>query len=212
MNLLPDEGKVEFAEVIQRNPSSPNVEQLEAVLAKYGVTMHRKNVYEFIKSPRAMELTITAGVIRNRLLGATLAAAGADDLHADARRLTTGYWMTVARAAQELDTPKRSDETPEQFEGRRSRAQGEMDLATKNLTNLGALKAGEDKGAIAVAKLELQKAGLKLAKQKFQRMTIDAVRKAASDPAIQAILAGAGNNDQKTEALGRALFGEDWDA
>jgi hypothetical protein len=40
---------------------------------------------------------------------------------------------------------------------------------------------------------------------------VAAILKAATDPKIQSIVAGAGNNDEKTEALGRALFGEDWD-
>jgi hypothetical protein len=51
---------------------------------------------------------------------------------------------------------------------------------------------------------------IKLDRQKFHHQTIEAVTKAARDPAIQAALAGDGNNDEKTNALGRAIFGEDW--
>jgi hypothetical protein len=42
-------------------------------------------------------------------------------------------------------------------------------------------------------------------------LSVKAVTKMATDPAIQAIVAGAGASDEKTEALGRAIFGEDWD-
>ncbi|MGD0650267.1 MAG: hypothetical protein ABSA97_03855 [Verrucomicrobiia bacterium] len=52
---------------------------------------------------------------------------------------------------------------------------------------------------------------MKLERQKFHQQTIEAVTKAARDPATQAILAGDGNNDEKTEALGRAIFGDLWD-
>jgi hypothetical protein len=48
---------------------------------------------------------------------------------------------------------------------------------------------------------------IKIARQK----TVEAIKKAASDPAIQGILAGDGNNDEITNALGRAMFGELWE-
>jgi hypothetical protein len=51
---------------------------------------------------------------------------------------------------------------------------------------------------------------LKLETRKFHQLTTAAVMKTATDPAIQAILAGDGNNDEKTDALGRAIFGDDW--
>ena len=59
-------------------------------------------------------------------------------------------------------------------------------------------------------KIGVSKEKLALDTKKFQRQTVEAVRKAAADPAIQAILAGTGTNDEKTEQLGKALFGEDW--
>lgn len=165
---LPDEGQVEFADVLARNPASPNVEQLEAVMVRHGVAVSRNSLYEFLKSARMQEFQITAGVIRNRLLGQKLATAGADALHADARRLATGYWMTVARCAQELDTPKRADETAEQFTARQSARRAEMEQATAMLGTLGCLKAGEDKGAIAVAKLQLEREKVQQAERKLK--------------------------------------------
>jgi len=166
--LLPDEGQVEFADVLARNPASPNVEQLEAVMVKHNVKISRQSLYEFLKSARVQEFQITAGVIRNRILGQKLAAAGADSLHADARRLATGYWMTVARCAQELDTPKRADETPEQFTARVARSREEMEAATAMLGTLGALKAGEDKGQLAAAKLQLEREKVSQAERKLK--------------------------------------------
>jgi hypothetical protein len=48
---------------------------------------------------------------------------------------------------------------------------------------------------------------IQIARQK----TVEAIKKAALDPAIQTALAGEGNNDEKTNALGRAIFGEEWE-
>ena len=165
---LPDGGQVEFADVLARNPASPNVEQLEAVMVRHGVAVSRNSLYEFLKSARVQEFQITAGVIRNRLLGQKLATAGADALHADARRLATGYWMTVARCAQEMDGGKRSEETAEQYQARLDRSRAEMEAATDALGTLGCLKAGEDKGAIAVAKLELERQKVQQAERKLK--------------------------------------------
>ena len=204
---LPDDGKVAFVEQLERQA---NVEQLAAIAAQHGVTWSEKGIYEFLKSPRRQEVVITTGVIRNRVLGQSLAAVGADGLHADARRLAVGYWMTVARCAQEEDSGRRAGESADAFTARRDRSRAEMSEATEALGTLGFLKAGEDKAAFNLAKLRITEQQLALATKKFQRQTVDAVRKAASDPAIQAIIAGTGTNDEKTEALGQALFGEDW--
>lgn len=181
---LPDEGKLEFADVIAKNPASPNVEQLEAVLGRYGIivtpvadgaeppkparTWARKNLYRYLRGPRVQELTIAAGVIRNRMLGQTLADSGADALHADARRLVTAYWMTVARCTQEAERPKSADESDDQYRARIARCREEMQQATDNLATAGVLKSGEDKGRIAEAKLRLQSEKQKLDREKFE--------------------------------------------
>jgi hypothetical protein len=211
VNSLPDAGKIAFAEEFQKNPASPNVERLQAICREHGVDWSAKGIYEFCRGPRSQEFTITAGVIRNRLLGQALVEAGADALHADARRLALGYWTTVARCAQELESPQREGESLADWQSRLQRARAEMTQATDNLAKLGALKAGEDKGHLATAKLELDRARLVLEEKKFKQRTVAAVLKSATDPKIQSIVAGSGNNDEKTEALGRALFGEDWD-
>ena len=198
--LLPDEGQVEFADVLARNPASPNVEQLEAVMARHGVKVSRNSLYEFLKSARVQEFQITAGVIRNRLLGQKLATAGADALHADARRLATGYWMTVARCAQEMDGGKRSEETAEQYQARLDRSRAEMEAATDALGTLGCLKAGEDKGAIAVAKLQLEREKVQQAERKLKLLE-------DRDAKIREIVGDKNNTDYqgKLDLLGKVL-------
>ncbi len=167
INLLPDAGKMEFAAEFQKNPASPNVERLQAICRSHGVEWSATNIYAFCRGPRATEFAITAAVIRNRLLGQSLAAAGADDLHADARRLALGYWTTVARCAQELESPQREGESLADWQTRLQRARAEMTQATDNLAKLGALKAGEDKGHLATAKLELDREKLRQSERKL---------------------------------------------
>ena len=161
---LPDDGKLAFVAQLERNP---NVEQLAAIAAQHGVTWSEKNIYEFLKSPRRQEVVITTGVIRNRVLGQSLADAGADGLHADARRLAVGYWMTVARCAQEEDSGQRAGESAQEFTARRDRSRAEMSEATEALGTLGFLKAGEDKGAFNLAKLAIEREKLSQSERKI---------------------------------------------
>ena len=88
-------------------------------------------------------------------------------------------------------------------------ADGTPDL--KPLRELCADIVALRKGAHSAERLNLEHEWLVLEQQKFRHQTVDAIKKAAADPAIQATLYGAGNNDEKTNALGRAIFGEDWD-
>ena len=163
--LLPDEGKVAFAKQLE---AQPNVEQLQAIAAGHGVEWSAKNIYEFIKGPRRSEAIIQVGVILNRQLGESLAAAGADKLTTDSRRLATGYWMTAARCATEQAEGKRSGEDDAAYTVRLARSREEMDLATKNLIGLGCLKAGEDKGALNLAKLAIDREKLAQAERKLK--------------------------------------------
>lgn len=203
--LLPDAGRDEFLAIVNANRTSPNVEQLQAVAAKYGVDWSTKNIYEFLKGPRLEEQLIASQIRFQRGLGEALADSGADKLHTDSRRLAIGHWMTILRSAQVIYSD------PNTAAAAKATAYAAASDATDKLVALGALKAGEDKGALALAKLKLDEGRLALEIKKFQHQTVDAVLKAATDPKIQSIVAGAGNNDEKTEALGRALFGEDWD-
>ena len=163
--LLTDEGKVAFVKQLE---AQPNVEQLQAIAAGHGVEWSAKNIYEFIKGPRRSEAIIQVGVILNRQLGESLAAAGADKLTTDSRRLATGYWMTAARCATEQAEGQRPGEDDAAYTVRLARSREEMDLATKNLIGLGCLKAGEDKGALNLAKLAIDREKLDQAERKLK--------------------------------------------
>jgi hypothetical protein len=200
INLLPDAGKAAFAEEFQKNPASPNVERLQSICREHGVEWSAKGIYEFCRGPRAQEFTITAGVIRNRLLGQALVEAGADALHADARRLALGYWTTVARCAQELESPRRDEEELADWQARLQRARAEMTQATDNLAKLGALKAGEDKGTLALARLELDKQKVAQAERKVKLLE-------DREAKIAAIVGDKDNTDYagKLKLLGQVL-------
>jgi hypothetical protein len=208
INSLPDAGKIAFAEEFQKNPASPNVERLQAICREHGVDWSAKGIYEFCRGPRSQEFTITAGVIRNRLLGQALVEAGADALHADARRLALGYWTTVARCAQELESPQREGETLADWQARLQRARAEMTQATDNLAKLGALKAGEDKGYIAVARLDLQREKQKLDREKFETELAEKLLDEAMLAKAAAIASSNAPRAEKIAALRQAYFAD----
>lgn len=57
---------------------------------------------------------------------------------------------------------------------------------------------------------EQQARSIDLDVAKYQRDTAGLVLKHALDARIREIAAGAGTNDEKTEAVGRHIFGDDW--
>jgi hypothetical protein len=52
---------------------------------------------------------------------------------------------------------------------------------------------------------------LRLARERFKRDTAELFIKWAEDQRAKEIVAGTGTNAEKIEALGRVMFGEDWD-
>ena len=159
---LPDTGRDEFMVLVNANRANPNVEQLQAVAARHGVDWSAQNIYEFLKSPRCEEQLIAAQIRFQRGLGEALADTGADKLHADSRRLAIGHWMTILRCAQVIYSDPNSEATAQ------TAAYANASDATDKLVALGALKSGEDKGALALAKLKLDQQKYALDREKFE--------------------------------------------
>lgn len=62
----------------------------------------------------------------------------------------------------------------------------------------------------AVAKFELEKQKLDVSKRRLQLLTCEKFLEWFKDERARQIVEGSGTNAQKIEALGQAMFGEDW--
>jgi hypothetical protein len=181
--LLPPEGQDEFLANINANRQSPNVEQLQAIAAAHGVAWAAKNIYEFLKSDRLSEQLIAREVRSNVRFGEELAAAGADRMTSDGRRAAAGHYTTVIREAKFVLL------NPEAPAVDKALADKRLADATDKLVSLGALKAGEDKGLIALAKLEIEQEKVR---QNDRRIKLLEDRAADAKEKLTAVVARGG--------------------
>lgn len=148
---LPEQGQQEFMAIVHEDRANPDMKRLCAVVSKHKQEWSMPRIYDFLRSPRCQEELIAHQVRLHRAMGETMASAGADHLHADARRLAIAHWTTILANAQVLYSD------PQATSEQKAAAYVSTAEATDKLVALGALKAGEDKGALALAKLELDK-------------------------------------------------------
>lgn len=88
----------------------------------------------------------------------------------------------------------------------------ETTALAKALTSLRKEETSARKTDLAQEMLQLKEREFSLERQKFQRHTCELFLKWAKDTAATSIIAdNTTNNDAKTEALGRLMFGEYWD-
>jgi hypothetical protein len=158
---LPATGQEKFLDHINTNRANPNVAQLQSIAAAHGVEWSAKNIYEFLKSDRLSEQLIAREVRSNVRFGEELAAAGADRMTADGRRAAAGHYTTVIREAKFVLL------NPEADAATKLAAETRLAEATDKLVSLGALKAGEDKGLLALAKLDIEREKLAQAERKL---------------------------------------------
>jgi hypothetical protein len=83
-----------------------------------------------------------------------------------------------------------------------------MTQATDNLAKLGALKAGEDKGYIAVARLDLQREKQKLDREKFETELAEKLLDEAMLAKAAAIASSNAPRAEKIAALRQAYFAD----
>ena len=72
-----------------------------------------------------------------------------------------------------------------------------------------ALRAQNLRERLEADRFQMKGEELELRWAQFRFDAADAVRNNADK--VQEIMAGSGNNDEKTEALGRLIFGEEWE-
>ncbi len=72
-------------------------------------------------------------------------------------------------------------------------------------------RSGKTKAEQKNRALEQKDTEINLAERKFQRDTCKLFLKWFGDQKAKEIVTGGGTNKEKIEALGRAMFGEDWD-
>jgi hypothetical protein len=159
---LPPAGQEAFLAAVVAQRVNPNVEQLRAIAAAHGVDWSTKNIYEFLASDRLTEQLITADVRANVRMGETLADAGADRMTTEGRRVASAHYTTVIREAKFLLANPQADDQQKRAAEKRIAEASDMLIA------LGALKAGEDKGLIATAKLEIEREKLNQSERKLQ--------------------------------------------
>lgn len=92
-------------------------------------------------------------------------------------------------------------------------AKEKIDLQTITALMKLVLEAAEEEHKVKLeeARLEGQQEERELARKKYQRESLGLFLKWYENKQAQDILNGDGNNDAKTEELGRLIFGDSWD-
>jgi len=88
--------------------------------------------------------------------------------------------------------------------------QDQLFLVGQEMFSAMAIEQSDPKSWFLTQRLNLQRSELHLARQRFQRDTCDLFIKWSADQRARDIAASPSTNTEKIEALGKLMFGEEW--
>jgi len=125
-----------------------------------------------------------------------LTAANGGTIAEGAAAIASGRLLELLEAATNDDSPKMTAE--------------DIKEVVAAITSLRSAEIAQQRADQDKEKLRQKDEELKLAREKFQRDTAEAVLKSARDTAVQAIAAAPMDHTAQLDAVGQHLFGELW--